>query len=165
VGNVVSPLDFEEWYLAQHPRLYASLVVFTGNPDLAWDATDEAFTRALQRWKSVRVMDSPEGWTYRVAINVARRASRRRRHEHALLSRLGDEQVVAAPAGEIWELVRALPERQRMAVTLRYLADLREPDIAAVMGITRGTVASTLAKARRSLGELLADPTLTQEPT
>ena len=162
---MASLLDFDEWYRAQHARLYASLLVFTGDPDLAWDATDEAFTRALQRWKRVRVMESPEGWTYRVAINVAQRAARRRRHEHWLLSRFPPERIVGAPAGEVWDLVRTLPERQRVAVTLRYLADLTEPDIAAAMGVTRGTVASTLADARRALGDLLAEPKFTEGST
>ena len=59
------------------------------------------------------------------------------------------------PTGEVWELVRALPERQRVAVVLRYVADLTEPDIAIAMGIARGTVASTLAAARERLAEIL----------
>jgi len=152
---VASPLDFEEWYVAQHPRLYASLVVFTGNPDLAWDATDEAFTRALQRWKRVRMMDSPEGWTYRVAINVARRASRRRRHEHSLLSRLGDAQVVAAPAGEIWELVRALPERQRMAVLMHKYQGMDYKEISKVLKLSESATKSLLFRAYETLRETL----------
>ena len=49
--------------------------------------------------------------------------------------------------------MRSLPDRQRMAVVLRYLADLTEPDIATIMGVSRGTVASTLADARRSLAD------------
>ena len=60
-----------------------------------------------------------------------------------------------APAGEVWDLVRSLPQRQRTAVVLRYVGDLREEDVAAVMGVTRGTVAATLARARRSLANLL----------
>jgi DNA-directed RNA polymerase specialized sigma24 family protein len=65
--------------------------------------------------------------------------------------------VVAAPAGEVWDLVRSLPTRQRTAVVLRYVGDLREDDIAAVMGVTRGTVAATLATARRNLANVLDD--------
>jgi DNA-directed RNA polymerase specialized sigma24 family protein len=59
------------------------------------------------------------------------------------------------PTGEVWDLVRALPERQRIAVVLRYVADLTEPDIAIAMGIARGTVASTLAAARARLAGVL----------
>jgi RNA polymerase sigma-70 factor (ECF subfamily) len=42
-----------------------------------------------------------------------------------------------------------------MAVALRYLADLPEAEIATVMGVSRGTVASTLSSARRHLARLL----------
>ena len=59
--------------------------------------------------------------------------------------------------GEVWDLVRSLPTRQRTAVVLRYVGDLREDDIASVMGVTRGTVAATLANARRALATVLDD--------
>lgn len=49
------------------------------------------------------------------------------------------------PAGEVWDLVKRLSDRQRLAIVLRYVADLPEADIAAAMGITRSTVSSTLA--------------------
>jgi DNA-directed RNA polymerase specialized sigma24 family protein len=65
----------------------------------------------------------------------------------------------------VWDVVRALPDRQRMAVVLRYVADLAEDDIAVAMGVTRGTVASTLAAARRSLAALLAEPDVAEEPS
>jgi RNA polymerase sigma-70 factor (ECF subfamily) len=151
-------MDFGDWYQREQPRLFASLLVLAASPDVAADATDEAFTRALMHWKRVSEMDSPEGWTYRVAVNVWKRVARRRALETRLLPRLVSRQVVAAPAGEVWDLVRSLTVRQRTAVALRYIADLSEADIASVMGVTRGTVASTLADARRLLAAALVDP-------
>jgi RNA polymerase sigma factor (sigma-70 family) len=62
------------------------------------------------------------------------------------------------PHPELWAAVRALPDRQRTAIVLRYLGDLPEADIAAAMGIARGTVSSTLADARRNLEVALAEP-------
>jgi RNA polymerase sigma-70 factor (ECF subfamily) len=52
-----------------------------------------------------------------------------------------------------------------MAVVLRYLADLTEPDIAIIMGVSRGTVASTLADARHSLAELLVESDTAEKPS
>ena len=52
----------------------------------------------------------------------------------------------------------ALPERQRLAVALRYLADLTEDQVASTMGIARGTVAATLHSARQTLAASLAEP-------
>ena len=151
--------DFDEWYADQRPRVYVSLLALSGDADLAAEATDEAFTRAVAQWRRVRTMESPGGWTQRVAVNVLRRRMRRRRFETRLLPRLvGRDHEMMMPTGEVWDLVRALPERQRVAVVLRYVADLTEPDIATAMGITRGTVASTLAAARERLaGVLISD--------
>ena len=150
--------DFAQWYAAEHKRLFSALLVLSGDRELAAEATDEALSRALQHWDRVVKMGSPEGWTYQVAVNVVRRIARRRALEHRLLRRVAPNPVAAAPAGEVWDVVRGLPDRQRTAVVLRYVADLTEDDIATAMGITRGTVASTLAAARRSLAGLLAEP-------
>jgi RNA polymerase sigma-70 factor (ECF subfamily) len=151
--------EFEAWYQALHPRLLASLILITGNGETARDATDEAFTRAYQHWRRVARMDSPDAWTFTVARNVARRGARRARQERSLLRVEGANArtAVPAPAGEAWALVASLPERQRTAVVLRHVADLTEPEIARVMGITRGTVSTTLADAHRALRAELSD--------
>src|SRR4051812_28146295 len=122
----VAHADFEPWYRALHPRLLATLILMTGDAEIARDATDEAFTRALERWRRVRGMESPDAWTFTVARNVVRRRHRRTRQERSLLGRSHDaaRAVVPAPAGEAWALVEALPPRQREAVVLRHVADL-----------------------------------------
>jgi DNA-directed RNA polymerase specialized sigma24 family protein len=157
--------DFEEWYTGEHARLFASLLVLSGDRELAEDAADEAFSRALQHWDRVREMQSPGGWVYQVAVNRVRRVARRRAMERRLLRRLAPRAVVPAPGGEVWDLVRTLSDRQRTAVVLRYLADLTESDIATVMAVTRGTVASTLADARRALAAVLTEPEAAEEPS
>lgn len=144
--------SFEAWYRDSYARLFASMLALTGDHDVASDATDEAFSRAWRHWDQVHAMASPAGWAYRVALNIVRTRARRRSIERRLLPRLVGRTTSPAPAGEVWALVHALPPRQRIAVVLRYVADLDEREIAAVMGITRGTVASTLSAARHALG-------------
>ena len=68
--------DFEAWYLANHARLVAGLLLVSGDLDLTRDAVDEACTRAFSRWDRVRRMESPAGWTFRVALNALRRHQR-----------------------------------------------------------------------------------------
>lgn len=155
----IEPLDFEAWYRSSHSRLVAALLLVSGDLDLTRDAVDEACTRAFARWDRVRRMESPAGWTYRVALNTLRRRQRRAALEHRLLARTTQPPVIPAPAGDAWEAVRDLPPRQRTAVVLRYVADLTQIEIAGAMGITRSTVSSLLADAHAHLAELIAlDP-------
>jgi RNA polymerase sigma-70 factor (ECF subfamily) len=87
-----------------------------------------------------------------VALNCLRRSLRRQRHEAVLLRRPRPANPpVPLPHPELWAEVRSLPERQRIAVVLRYVADLPEAEIAEAMGVARGTVAATLSAARKQL--------------
>lgn len=148
---------FEEWYRQEHAALVNSLFLFSGSLDEAREATDEAFTRAVARWPRVRAMQHPRAWTYRVAVNALRRTLRRRAREHELRSHHRDLAPPPVPMPEVWSAVAALPDRQRLAVVLRYVADLSEPQVADVMGVSRGTVASTLSHARVALAEALPE--------
>ena len=152
-------VDFETWYLGNHARLVASLLLITGDLDITRDAVDEACTRAFARWERVQRLDSPGGWAFRVALNTVRRRQRRAAMERRLLARRPPVAELPEPAGEVWELVRGLPLRQRTAVVLRYVADLTQTQIADAMGITRSTVSSLLADAHANITKLIApDP-------
>ena len=145
--------DFEDWYRLEHPRLANGLYLICGSADHARDATDEAFARAAARWPRVRRMDSPTGWTFKVGLNLLRREARRRGREAAAMKRMPAPTVppVELPDAELWAAVRALPERQRQVVVLRFVGDLAEADIGSVLGIKRGTVASNLSRALDTL--------------
>ena len=54
-----------------------------------------------------------------------------------------------------WQAVRALPERQRHTVALRYVDDLSIDEIAAVLAVTSGTVKAALFAARNTLSQRL----------
>jgi RNA polymerase sigma factor (sigma-70 family) len=154
---------FESWYRREHPRLVTSLLLVSGDLHAAQDAADEAFARALVHWSRVSAMTSPNGWTYRVALNVLRRRGRRAAVERRLLAQHRAPTEIPAPAGEAWEAVRQLPPRQRAAVVLRYVADLTEEQVGVAMGVSRSTISSALADARRTLGRLLADDDIALE--
>jgi RNA polymerase sigma factor (sigma-70 family) len=110
--------SFEAWYLREHPRVIGVVFVACGDPDVADDAADEAFTRALAQWPQIEAMSSPAAWVCRVALNVMRRRLRRRAIERRLLSGRRPVEGALDSTGypEVWAAVRALPERQRLAV-------------------------------------------------
>jgi RNA polymerase sigma factor (sigma-70 family) len=157
----LTPRDFEAWYDQCHDRVLASVRVTTRDSEHAPDAVSEAFTRAFSAWDRVAVMERPEAWVYTVAVNVLRRRGRRAGTERRLLRQLNDREIDAASLAphdadeELWVAVGALPPRQRHAVALRYVLGFTQHEVAAAMGVTDGTAASTLAKARASLAQRL----------
>ena len=148
--------SFEAWYREEHPHVVTAMLLVTGDLDATREAVDEVFARALERWERVSTFEFPTAWTYRVAMNVARRSWRRRAIERRILQRTQRPDDVPPPAGELWQIVATLPLRQRQVIVLRYLADLPEQEIADVLGISRGNVARTLFGAHARLEELLA---------
>ena len=153
----LSELEFESWYAAERDVVVRSLVVLAGDPETARDATAEAFSRAYERWPRVRAMQSPAGWVYRVALNELRRRMRRRRLESQLLGGARSDTLQAVDVDpELWAAVAALSTRQREVIVLRYVADLTEREVAAVLGISEGAASAALTVGRRRLAEQLA---------
>lgn len=154
---MVDEAEFEAWYLRVHPRLVAAMLLATGRADDAAEVADETCVRAYERWSRVSTMASPDGWAFRVAYNLVRRRGRRRALEAAILRRTQPAPPIPPPAGEAWDAVADLPDRQRQVIVLRFVADLPEAQIAQILGISRGTVSSTLADAKARLADTLAE--------
>jgi RNA polymerase sigma-70 factor, ECF subfamily len=155
----VSPESFETWYEREHARMVVTLLLATGDLDLASEGVDEACARALARWTRVGSMEAPTGWVYRVGLNHARRLAHRRSRERALLHRFVPPASMPPEASDIWDVVGSLPERQRQVVVLRHVGDLREAEIALVLHISRSTVSTTLRGAHDRLKTLIDVPT------
>jgi RNA polymerase sigma-70 factor (sigma-E family) len=149
--------DFEAFFARNYSSVRRALTLAFGSADLADDAAQEAFICACVRWSRVRSMARPQGWVYVTATNVARDHLRRTgRREYAEGRENVDEAVrdVATSAVahvDVRDALAALAPRQRMAVVLRYLADLTNEEVARAMGCSVGTVKSTLHSALAGL--------------
>jgi RNA polymerase sigma factor (sigma-70 family) len=150
---------FDAWYGREAPRVLASVTLAVGDRWLAEEATAEAFARALERWSRVREAQSPAGWVFTVALNHVRSLARRKEVERRFLRRQRVDAVRPAPEPDValWRAVRELPPRMRTVVALRYVGDLQQAQIAEVLGVSPGTVASTLHDARARLAVVLAE--------
>ncbi len=149
--------DFDELYAAHFTSVTTQLFAYLGDRQEAQDVTQEAFCRALQRWKDVSAYDDPVAWVRRVAWNLATSYFRRSRAAAAFRRR---HQEVHAPEPSpdrvaLFAALRTLPPRPRQAVVLHYLADQAVVDIAESMKVSTGTVKSWLHRARVALGEQL----------
>jgi RNA polymerase sigma-70 factor, ECF subfamily len=131
----------------------------TRNEDLAGEAVQETFARALRSRESYRREGTVEAWLWSILVNVARSS----RPQPLMQFEYVDGDGPPAPElavrdGDFGRWVAALPERQRLAVFLRYWADLDYRAIASVLGVEVGTVSATLnaahATLRRSLKEV-----------
>lgn len=158
--------EFEAWYRREYPRVLAACTALAGGwADAGRESTDEAFTRAIERWPTVREMAAPGGWVQVVALNHLRRHLRRRHSEQRAVFRCVSDPVVAPEAPDVgmWTAVAALPARQQACVVLRYVHDLPEADIAAALGVARGTVSATLHLALGRLRDELGEPVISSE--
>jgi RNA polymerase sigma-70 factor, ECF subfamily len=126
-----------------------------GDVEQGRDCVHEAFVRAIKSLGDFRGEGSVEAWVWRTLVNVCLAEKRRRP-----LASEASEAAVRSEADD-WPEVRAaiarLPERQRLALFLRHYADLNYEQIAAVLGVERGTVAASLHAAHASLRDLLRE--------
>jgi RNA polymerase sigma-70 factor (ECF subfamily) len=159
------PAEAARFCSVEYPRLVGGLALYTGDQYVAEELAQEALLRACQRWDQVRVMQSPGGWVWRVALNLANSHFRRRK----VARRAGLRLLAAAPASHldadgadavaVRRAVAALPERQKTALVLRYFLDLPVDEAAARMGASGDAVRSLTKRALAALGSELAGST------
>ncbi|MBB5873617.1 RNA polymerase sigma-70 factor (ECF subfamily) [Allocatelliglobosispora scoriae] len=146
--------DFDELYAAHYGDLTVQLYVYFGDRQEAQDVVQEAFCRALQRWRQVSTYDDPVAWVRRVAWNLATSGWRRRRTALNFLRRQRDEPSVAGPGPDRVALVAALatlPPAQRRAMVMHYLGDMSVAEIAERESVSSNTVKSWLHRGRTAL--------------
>lgn len=131
----------------------------------AEDVTQEALLRLWRIAPDWRVGGArPSTWLHRVTVNLA--TDRLRRRRAVALDSVAEPDDPAPPVVEAMivgdrrralegALVR-LPERQRIAVVLRHLEGLTNPEIATAMGIGVEAVESLTARGKRRLAVLLS---------
>lgn len=146
--------DFTELFDELFPVAQRVAYRITGDPYVAEDLAAEAFVRLYARWAVLRGEARRGAWVMRVTTNLALDRVRRRtpRPETAPAANLEEEVVLrlalAAALGR-------LTGRQRAVVTLRYLADLSEADVATFLHISPGSVKAHAHRALERLRRLI----------
>lgn len=140
--------DFGVFYQELRTPIHRALALALGDIALAGEAVDEAMTRAVDKWEKIRDYDRPEGWVYRVGLNWARGALRKRRNE--ILTNIdpdSDLPDIPLPDTDVIEAVGRLSLRLRSVVVARYYLDWSTSEVAIALDIPEGTVKSRLARA------------------
>lgn len=154
---------FSELVRRWRSRVQRTCLRLTGNQHDADDAAQEAFVKAFVARGQFRGESSFAGWFWRIAVNVAHDTRRRRKPFVELpIDTPGDTASsveATAVTSERCERVQLalsqLTELQRTVVVLRHFEQLRFREIADVLGIPAGTVASRMADALNRLSEIL----------
>lgn len=159
---------FARLVLRHQPRLVALVVRSVGDRSTAEDIVQEVFIRAwihAPTWKTrSHGPSSYRAWLARVAVNLAIDGFRKQRRtapldeiaEPADTAPLAEAAIVADErAVRVRAAIAALPERQRLALSLTYDAELSNAEGAAAMEISVGAFELLLVRARRTLRESL----------
>jgi len=154
------PASFEVFFEAWHLPLYRALWLVARNRHEAEEVMQDAFVRVWERWPRVSVMERPEAYLFRTAMNLHR--SRVRRALTALRRTIGT--LPADDAIETIEerdaIVRAmgrLTPAQRGAVVLVDLVGMSSAEAARALGVRPSTVRVLAARGRALLRDEMGD--------
>lgn len=155
---------FAEIVSRHYQPVYRLVWRMTGGAADAEDMAQEAFVKLWKNPAQVREAGALKGWLMRVASNAV--IDRSRRPRAAALEDVpeaADPQVKpdapldrAQAARLVDQKIAALPDRQRLALSLVYFESLTNIEAAAAMDVSVDALESLLSRARRGLKESLA---------
>lgn len=128
--------------------------------DTAQDLLQDTMLRAYRALGRLGDGANERAWLYRIATNAALNHLRGRTRERLAMERHAREIDVHASGGAgetdekrlaLWHRVASLPERQRIALTLRIADELEYDEIAARMGSTEETARANVYQATKKL--------------
>ena len=147
----------------------------------AEDLAQEAFLRAYRKLHTYSRQRPFLPWLLKVAANVA--TSHLRKHKNRPVSSLDDPSFAGfagrlsakdadvahqvetkALQASVRRAITGLPEKYRVAVTLRYLAELSYADLARVLSVPVGTAKTLVFRAKAKLATALGAGVLFETP-
>jgi RNA polymerase sigma-70 factor (ECF subfamily) len=156
----------EELYLLHFDRIYSYLHVSVGNKHDAEDLTTQTFLKMLESIGRFRWQSAPfSAWLFRIAHNLAMdhfRATRRWQPEEDVPEPPADEST-SAEAGALesigqksmMELIEDLSPEQQQVLTLKFVFNFANGEVATILGKTEGAIKSLQHRALASLQKQL----------
>jgi RNA polymerase sigma-70 factor, ECF subfamily len=143
---------FAELYAAEYPSVYRTVRGIVLDEAAAQDVTHEAFEKALRAWDRLPDKGVAKPWLHRIAVNTAISYWRRQKLARMLPAKLfvpGDGEAYDGVEDKslVSVVMRPLKPELRAVVVLHYYHEFSRDEIAEMLEIPPGTVASRLAKA------------------
>ncbi len=147
-------------------RVYNLALRMTGREEDARDATQDAFLTVLRKLSSFRGEAAFTTWLHRVTVNACYDLLRKRKREPVLERAEDDLPAIEPPATpdatdasdlsiDVQRALMEVPEDFRIVMILHDVQDLRQEDVAAILGVPVGTVKSRLHRGRVALAHAL----------
>jgi RNA polymerase sigma factor (sigma-70 family) len=151
--------ELEAVYRRRYRQFLRVATAILGDEEGGHDAVQEGFAQALRAQRSFRSEGPVEAWVWRMVVNAALASRRSRLSRHEAPETVGAASANGHRSDEagVRAWVAALPERQRLAVYLRYYADLDYRSIALALGVEVGTVSASLSSAHQALRRSLEE--------
>lgn len=158
-------IDLKEIYEAHHARLFRQAFRLTGDGDRAADLVQRTFLKASEALESFRGESDIGTWLhqilYRFFLQEERKRGRFLPFSTAVRSRGRRDPEQEAITRETGDLIQkalgGLPPEQRALLIFRELEGHSYREIARTLGVSEGTVASRLSRAREALRGVLED--------
>jgi RNA polymerase sigma-70 factor (sigma-E family) len=158
-------LAFREFVTSRGRALLRSAYLLTGNLADAEDLVQSALAKTYQAWDRIEDRNALDGYVRRAMVNTHISWWRRRRLDEYPTDEIPDLPVADASGNSelhdaLQRAIDRLPQRMRAAVVLRFFEDMTEAEVADVLGVSQGTVKSTVSRAVAKLRtdtNLLAD--------
>ena len=150
------PRSFEEFFEAEHARVFGALCLVTGDRDEAEEIVQDAFLRMWERWDRVAGVEDPTAYLFRTAMNVFRNRYRRATLALRRTVSLGSTEDALAAIEDRDVVVRALRDLtpdQRAAVLLTGYVGLSSEEAGQLLGMRAGTVRTLASRARSQIRE------------
>ncbi|MFC4590841.1 RNA polymerase sigma factor [Sphaerisporangium corydalis] len=152
-----------EQIVTEHGPMVLRVCRAVVGPQDAEDAWSETFLSALKAYPDLPADANVEAWlvtiAHRKAIDVVRAAARRPTPVDALPERPARAGRPEDWDGDLWRVLKALPDRQRRAVAYHYLAGLPYKEIAALCGGSADAARRAAADGVRTLRTTYPSPT------
>lgn len=148
--------DFEAFFDATWARALRMVSRMGLSRQDSEDVVLDSMAIAYDRWARVRLLQNREGWFLKVTTNRALRQLRKATRKDVPepdLHHSPDEGVAVSVS--LRNGIAGLPRRQREVITLRYLADMPEHEVAEVLGLNAGTVKQHASRGRAALRDSL----------
>ena len=147
---------FREYVRTRRHALLRTAYLLTGNRADAEDLVQSALAKTYLAWNRIEDHAALDGYVRRAMVNTHISWWRRRRIDEFPTDEIPDLAVAESPAGSdmqesLRRAVDRLPQRMRAAVMLRYFEDMTETEVAEVLGVSLGTVKSTVSRAMAKL--------------